>query len=143
MKESCVILADKHPNMLEGIRGILDAEFDSVVMVADRHSLKNTVKKLSPDLVVVELSLPEADVANIVRMLKDENPDLKIIVLSLYDDADIVRAVLDAGAIGFVLKSTAGDDLPPAIKLAQSGCAYISPSIENQNNLNKQGGKEP
>lgn len=130
MKESCVILADKHPNMLEGIRGILDAEFDNVVMVADRHSLKNTVKKLSPDLLVVELSLPEADGANIVQMLKEENPDLKIIVLSLYDDVDIVRTVLDTGAIGFVLKRTAGDDLLPAVKAAIKGKPYVSSSIE-------------
>ena len=130
MKESCVILADKHPNMLEGIRGLLDAEFDSVVMVADRHSLKNTVKRLAPDLVVVELSLPEPDGVNIVRVLKDENPDLKIIALSIYDDADIVRTVLDTGAIGFVLKRTAGDDLLPAVKATLKGKPYISPSIE-------------
>ena len=62
---------------------------------------------------VVELSLPEADGANIVQILKEENPDLKIIVLSFYDDADIVKTVLDTGAIGFVLKRTAGDDLLP------------------------------
>ncbi len=130
MKEPCVILADKHPNMLEGIRGLLEAEFDNVVMVADRPSLKNTVKKLAPDLVVVELSLPEADGGNIVRILKDENPDLKIIVLSIYDDADIAETVLDIGAIGFVLKRTAGDDLLPAVRAAIKGKPYVSPSIE-------------
>ena len=130
MKESCVILADKHPNMLEGIKGILSAEFDNVVMVSDRRSLKNAVRGLSPDMVVVELSLPEADGANIVRLLKNENPDLKIIALSLYDDEDIARAVLDAGAIGFVLKRTAGDDLVPAVKATIKGKPYVSPSIE-------------
>ena len=130
MKESCVILADKHPNMLEGIRGILDAEFDNVVMIADRRSLKTSVRKMVPDLVVVELSLPETDGVNIVRMLKDENPDLKIIVLSFYDDTDIVRAVLDAGAVGFVLKHAAGEDLFPAVQAALSGRVYVTPSIE-------------
>ncbi len=129
-----MILADKHPNMLEGIRGILDVEFDSVVMVADRRSLISTVKRLAPDLVVVELSLPEPDGVNIVRMLKDENPDLKIITLSFYDDTDIVRTVLDAGAIGFVLKRTAGDDLLPALKAAIKGKPYVSPSIEMETN---------
>ena len=133
MKESCVILADKHPNMLEGIRGLLDAEFDNVVMVADRRSLKNAVKKLSPDLVVVELSLPESDGANIARMLKVDNPDLKIIALSLHDDAGIAMAVLDAGAIGFVLKRSAGEDLLPAVKSAIAGKRYVSPSIHGTN----------
>lgn len=130
MKESCVILADKHPNMLEGIKGIMNAEFDNVVMVSDRRSLTNVVRGLSPDLVVVELSLPESDGANIVRLLKEENPDLKIIVLSLYDDADVAETVLEAGALGFVLKRTAGDDLSQAVKTAARGRVYISPSIE-------------
>ena len=121
MEESCVILADKHPNMLEGIRGILDAEFDNVVMVADRQSLKNAVHKLLPDVVVVELALPESDGENIVRLLKVDNPDLKIIALSFYDDVDTVKAVINAGAIGFVLKRTAGEDLLPAVKSALAG----------------------
>ena len=86
MKETCVILADKHPKMLEGLRGILDAEFDNVVMVAERRSLKNAVQKLLPDMVVVELALPETDGKSIARFLKVESPDLKIIALSFYDD---------------------------------------------------------
>ncbi len=130
MKETCVILAEGHPNMLEGIRGLLDAEFDSVVMVADRRSLMSAVKRVSPDLVVVDLSLPEADGVNIARLLKDENPDLRIIILSLYEDAEAVRAVMDAGAAGFVLKRAAGQDLPPAVTAAIEGRMYVSPAIE-------------
>lgn len=132
MKESCVILADKHPNMLEGIRGILEAEFDNVIMVADRRSLTNAVQKLVPDVVVVELSLPEADGVNIARVLKKENPDLKIIALSVDDDANTVRAIMDAGAVGFVLKRTAGDDLLPAVNSALDGRTFVSPSIDMQ-----------
>jgi DNA-binding NarL/FixJ family response regulator len=116
--------------MLEGIRGILSAEFDNVIMVADRRSLKRAVNKLSPDIVVVELSLPEPDGVNIVRILKIDHPDLKIVVLSFYDEVDTVKAVLDAGAIGFVLKRTAGEDLLPAVKSAHKGQPFVSPSIE-------------
>ena len=136
MKESCVILADKHPDMLEGIRGILEAEFDHVVMVAERRSLKNAVKKLLPDVVVVELSLPEAAGENIARLLKVGNPDLKIIALSFCDDADTVKTVIDAGAIGFVLKRTAGEDLLPAVKSALAGRVFVSPSIGIKVTLN-------
>ena len=145
MKESCVILADKHPNMLDGIRGIMGTEFDNVVMVSDRRSLKNAIRGLSPDLVVVDLSLPDSDGQNIVRQLKGEYPKLILIVLGLYDDADVATAVLEAGALGFVLKRTAGDDLMPAVRAARSGSAYVSPSvtIRNQNNSMKQGGKKP
>jgi len=132
MKETCVILADKHPNLLEGIRGILEAEFDNVVMVAERRSLINAVKKLSPDVVVVELSLPEAVGENIARLLKVEDPDLKIIALGLYDDADTVKSVIDAGATGYVLKRTAGEDLLPAVKAAIEGKPYVSPSIKTK-----------
>ncbi len=130
MRESCVILADKHPNMLEGIRGILGAEFDNVIMVADRRSLKNAIIKLVPDLVVAELSLPETDGVNIVKTLKADNENLKIITLSYYDDSDTVKAVLDAGAAGFVLKRTAGEDLLPAVKSVIAGHEFVSPSIK-------------
>ena len=129
MNETCVIVADKHPHMLEGIRGILSAEFDNVVMVSDRRTLKNLVRRLSPDLVVVELSLPESDGLNIARVLRNESPDLKIITLSLYGDADVAKTVLDAGAMGFVLKRTAGDDLLLAVKAAKRGQCFISKSI--------------
>ena len=59
MKETCVILADKHPNMLEGIRGILEAEFDNVVMVAERRSLKNAVKKFRTPYLWEESETPQ------------------------------------------------------------------------------------
>jgi DNA-binding NarL/FixJ family response regulator len=83
-----------------------------------------------PDLVITDISLPATSGANIVAMLKAENPDLKIIAISLYDDADIVKTVLDAGAIGFVIKRTIGEDLVPAVRSVIAGHEFVSPSIK-------------
>ena len=85
MNSNCVILADSHQGMLEGIRGLLQTTFDSVVMVADEKSLFEVIEKLNPDITVVDLSLPISGEVNITRKIKIHHPNLKFIVLSIHD----------------------------------------------------------
>ena len=80
MNSNCVIIADSHQDMLEGIRGLLQTLFESVVMVADEKSLFDIVEKLQPDIVVVDLSLPVSDEVNVARKIKSLYPDLKLII---------------------------------------------------------------
>ena len=104
MISNCVILADSHQDMLEGIRGLLQTTFESVVMVADEKSLFEVVGKLNPDITVVDLSLPISGEVNIARKIKSHNPNLKFIVLSVHDEITAVNEIMSAGASGFVLK---------------------------------------
>jgi DNA-binding NarL/FixJ family response regulator len=97
MKYGSVILADRHQNMLEGLRGLLEVMFETVVMVADKASLFDTAEKICPDLAVVDLSLPISGEINIARQLKDKYPDLKIIILSVHDEKTIVSEVMESG----------------------------------------------
>ncbi len=76
-KASRVLLADSHQDMLEGIRSLLETVFEVVVMVADQKSLLDSLDKISPDLVVVDLSLPGTQETNIVRLLKSLKPELR------------------------------------------------------------------
>ena len=69
MHSNCVILADGHQNMLEGIRGLLQTTFESVVMVADEKSLFDVIEKLNPDMIVVDLSLPMSGEVNIASKI--------------------------------------------------------------------------
>lgn len=131
MKHRCVLLADKHQSMLEGIRGLLESMFDTVVMVADELSLIETVSKIKPDLVVADISLPASEEANIARSLKKENPDLKFIILSIHDEHTVVDECLAAGAEGFVLKRSAASDLIPAVEEVLRGGKYVSPSTKH------------
>jgi DNA-binding NarL/FixJ family response regulator len=124
-----VLLADSHQNILEGIRSLLETVFEVVVMVADQKSLLDSLDNISPDLVVVDLSLPITQETNVVRRLKSVKPELKIIILSVHDEQTAVEECLSAGATGFVMKSTATNDLIPAVWDVLKGRTYVSPSV--------------
>ena len=130
MNSNCVILADSHQDMLEGIRGLLQTSFESVVMVADERSLFETIEKLQPDIVVVDLSLPVSDEVNVASKIKSLYPDLKFIILSVHDEETTVNEIMSAGAAGFVLKRCIATDLLSAVQEISQGNNYISPSLE-------------
>jgi DNA-binding NarL/FixJ family response regulator len=125
-----VLLADSHLGMLGGVHSLLDALFETVLMVADERSLMEAVTTFKPELVVVDLSLPREREANIARLLMGRHPDLRLIVLSVHDEATIVRQMLSAGVAGFVLKRAAATELIPAIKEVLQGQAYISAGVQ-------------
>jgi DNA-binding NarL/FixJ family response regulator len=129
MKQGRVILADNHQNMLAGVRTLLESMFETVFMVADEASLIEAAEKLSPDLIVADLSLPVTKEINIARRLKKAFPGIKLIILSVHDEGTAVGECLVAGASGFVLKRTAAKDLVPAIETVMKGELYISPSV--------------
>ena len=116
VKCGCVLIADSHPGMLEAVRGLLESMFEAVVMVADEASLLAAIPRVQPDLVVVDLSLPVAGQRHIVQRLGELFPALKVIVLGVHSEAEAARAVLSAGAAGFVLKRTAVRDLAEAVR---------------------------
>jgi DNA-binding NarL/FixJ family response regulator len=130
VKYGSVILADRHQNMLEGIRGLLEAMFETVVMVADRASLFKAVESVEPDLVVTDLSFPIIGEINIARQLKNKYPELKIVILSVYDEKTVIDEIMDCGISGFVLKRTAGTDLVSAVDEVLGGKTFVSPSLE-------------
>lgn len=132
MKQGRVLLADSHQNMLEGIRGLLETMFEAVVMVADERSLLEATDMLKPDLAVVDLSLPPSGEVNVARRLKNRHPELKVIFLSVHDEATVLKEILAAGAGGFVLKRSAATDLVPAVQQVLQGGTYISPAAEAQ-----------
>lgn len=129
-KTGRVLLADRHQNMLEGIRKLLETVFDVVVMVADEKSLLDSLEKVQPDMVVVDLSLPITQEVNVPRRIKKLSPDMKIIILSVHDEQTAVDDCISAGAAGFVLKRTASNDLIPAVLEVLKGRTYVSPSVE-------------
>ena len=112
---SCVLLADRHHGLTEGVRGLLETTFGTVVMVADETSLLDGAGRLKPDVAVVDLSLAKDRSLGWLRALRSRCPGLKVIVLSVHDEPNVRRAVLDAGADAFVLKRAIVTDLLPAV----------------------------
>jgi DNA-binding NarL/FixJ family response regulator len=130
MKYDRVLLADRHLGILGGVHSLLDALFETVLMVADERSLEDAVTTFKPDLVVVDLSLPRAGEVNIATRLMGRHPDLRLIVLSVHDEPTVVSQMISAGAAGFVLKRAAATDLIPAIKEVLKGGTYVCPALQ-------------
>jgi len=112
---SCVLLADRHHGLTEGVRGLLETAFGTVVMVADEASLLEGASRLRPDVAVVDLSLARDNNLGWLRALRRSRPELKVIVLSVHDEESVRRAALEAGADAFVLKRAIVTDLLPAV----------------------------
>jgi len=112
---SCVLLADRHHGLTEGVRGLLETAFGTVVMVADEASLLEGASRLRPDVAVVDLSLAQDGGLGWLRALRRSRPELKVIVLSVHDEESVHRAAMDAGADAFVLKRAIVTDLLPAV----------------------------
>jgi len=112
---SCVLLADGHSDLSDGVRGLLQAEFETVVMVADEPSLREAATRLQPDVAVVDLSLAGHGDLGWLRVLRERSPKLKLIVLSVHDEPSVRGAALEAGANAFVLKRALATDLLPAV----------------------------
>jgi len=116
---SCVLLADRHQGLTEGLRSLLEAEFGAVVMVADVASLVEGAARLQPDVAIVDLSLARDGDLRWLGEVRHRSPGLKVIVLSVHDEQAIRRAAMEAGADAFVLKREIATDLLPAVALVQ------------------------
>ena len=112
---SCVLLADRHHGLTEGVRGLLETAFGTVVMVADEASLLEGAVRLQPEVAIVDLSLARDSGLGWLRELRRRCPGLKVIVLSVHDEECVRDAAIEAGADAFVLKRAIATDLLPAI----------------------------
>ena len=120
-KASCVLLADRHHGLTEGVRGLLESLFDTVVMVADRPSLLESARRLQPEVAVVDISLTRDASLHWLTELRERAPNLKVIVLSVHDEPAVRRAAMDAGADGFVLKRALATELLTTIESVTAG----------------------
>ncbi len=126
-KIKCVLLADRHHGLTEGVRGLLETIFEAVVMVADEHSLLESAQRLLPTLAVVDLSLARGESLGWLQQLHTSCPNLKLIVLSVHDEPTVCRAAMEAGADGFVLKRALATELLPAVDAVLAGQRYGFP----------------
>jgi DNA-binding NarL/FixJ family response regulator len=125
----CVLLADAHHGLSEGVRRLLATAFEAIVMVADEVSLFETAARLQSDLAVVDLTLARGDALDLVRRFRGRFPNTRMIVVSVHDQSSVSRSVLEAGADGFVVKRALATDLLAATDAVLAGSRYVSPGI--------------
>ena len=128
----CVLLADRHHGLTEGIRGLLETSFDAVVMVADEASFLESAERLRPTVVVADLALAPGESFGWLRRLLARCPKSRVIVLSTHDEQTVVRAALEAGAAGFVLKRAISSQLLDAVAAVQAGKNYVPPGADEK-----------
>jgi DNA-binding NarL/FixJ family response regulator len=112
---SCVLLADRHHGLAEGVRTLLETAFASVIMVADVASLIDGASRIQPDVAIVDLSLAREGGLSWLGAVRQCCPGLKVVVLSVHDEEAVRTAAMKAGADAFVLKRAIATDLLSAV----------------------------
>lgn len=126
-----ILLGDDHAVLRAGLKILLNAEEDLEVIgeAADGVEVIEKAAELHPDLVLLDLSMPKMNGVECIHGLLTEQPDLKILVLTMHDDEEYLKAVLQAGAKGYVLKKAADVELLSAIRTVARGELFIYPSM--------------
>ncbi len=140
-----VLLAEDHAETAERLRKLLRVEFDVIAWVEDGRALVDATERLSPDVIVADVAMPGAEfshdviVADIsmpildgidaIALILRGDPGARIVLVTVHDEPILVDRGLTAGALGYVLKDSAGDDLVPAIRAALAGRRYVSRAL--------------
>jgi DNA-binding NarL/FixJ family response regulator len=124
-----VLLADDHPAMLALTADALAGECLVVGRVGDGGELLAEAERLHPDVIVLDITMPRLDGIEAARQLRSSNQPARLVFLTVHEDADYARAVLDAGGLGYVVKSRLASDLLTAIRAALANRPFISPTI--------------
>jgi len=129
MDKPRVLLADDHTIVAEGLRSLLEDEFEFVGAVSDGRALLDAAQKLKPDVIVADISMPLLNGLDAARQLKREGVTAKIVFLTMHAEAQLAAEAFRAGASGYLLKSSAGEELIAAIHEVIKGHAYVTPLI--------------
>ncbi len=126
-----VLLTDDHPAIRAGVRGELEKS-DDIVVVGEASSGEEAlrmVEELAPDLMLLDMVLPDLDGIDVARQLRETHPQVRILVFSGYADDAFVFGVLGAGAVGYLLKDEAPGRLANAVRTAMQGHVFLSDSV--------------
>ncbi len=124
-----VLLADDHAIVAEGLATLLKDHFELVGIVGDGSELIDAARRLRPDVIVADIAMPVMSGLEALRRLKAAKSDAKIIFLTMYADAPLATESFRAGACGYVLKHSAGEELITAIREVLQGRTYLTPLI--------------
>lgn len=124
-----ILMADDHLMLLEAFRALLEPDFDVVGTVTDGRALLEEFSRLHPDVVLLDVAMPLLNGLDAGRQLKAQRRSVKLIYLTMNPDPDLAGEALRLGASGYVLKSSAAQELKQAIQEALRGRSYITPLI--------------
>src|SRR5580704_5457022 len=124
-----ILLADDHLLVAEALKSLLVPTYDVVGTVSDGMALLEAAGTLKPDLIVIDIGMPQLNGLDATRQIKRILPRVKIIILTMNEDTDLVGEAFRAGASGYLLKHSASGELMQAIHEVLKGSSYLSPRI--------------
>lgn len=140
-----LVLVDDHPMFRKGLRLMIDLEEDLKVIGEANDGLEaiEQVRELKPDIVVMDINMPNLNGIDATRKILEESPKTKVLVLSIHSSQQYVESVLEAGATGYLLKESAPEELIKAIRIICEGKSYFSADITEIVSLLKSRGQTP
>jgi DNA-binding NarL/FixJ family response regulator len=129
MTRPTVLLADDHRMVAEGLRSLLTPEFNLLAVVEDGRALVAAARELRPDVIVADITMPHLNGIDALLQMKEENPGVKVVFITMHQDVAYARRAMEAGAAGFVLKHSAPAELITAIRAALEGKTYLTPAL--------------
>ncbi len=127
-----VPLADDHTIVTEGLKSILEPEFELVGTVEDGRAMLLAAEELQPDVIIADITMPSLNGLDAVRQLKKKNQKAKVDFLTMHSDADLATEAFRAGASGYLLKQSAGEELITAVHTVLKGQVYLTPLIQQE-----------
>ena len=126
-----IVLADDHEVVRSGLRMLLDAEdaFEVVAEAGDMEAARRYVRAHRPHVLVLDLNMPEGSSLPAIPALREDSPDTAVVVLTMQADPAFAREAMRAGALGFVIKQSAADELVQAVNAAAAGETYLNPKV--------------
>jgi DNA-binding NarL/FixJ family response regulator len=132
MSKPRILLADDHRIVAEGLRSLLEPEFELIGIVEDGRALLEAAEKLRPDVIVVDISMPLLNGIEAVRQIRKSNRDVKVVFLTMHPDVTYAVSAMEAGAMGYVLKHSAPAELTRAVRAALSGRTFVTPLLAGE-----------
>jgi DNA-binding NarL/FixJ family response regulator len=124
-----VLLADDHTETAAQLRQLLESDFEVVALVEDGRALVSEAARLTPDVIVTDISMPGLDGIDAAALIRRRDPEARIVFVTVHSEPILVERALAAGALGYVLKDTAGDELVAAVHAALGGQPFIGSAL--------------
>ena len=130
MRDAYILLADDHILVAEGLLKLLRSEFRKVFMVHDGQDLLSSVKSDPPDLAIIDIGLPLCNGLDALREIRKTTPTVRVIMLTMHQEPELIREAFLAGASGYILKESASAELLNAADSVLMGGTYVSPNVK-------------
>ena len=128
MRRPRVLLADDHQMLLDALKELLEPDYQVVGLLSDGRALLKAARKLLPDIIVLDIAMPQLNGLDAGRRLKQSLPAVKLIFMTMHEDPYLVGEAFRAGASAFLHKQAAGLELNEAIERVLKGGSYVTPS---------------